>query len=98
MTRHEDQAQQIVADIVVERGVEIRHGQLLSLDLAAEFLVFALEPRVSAEVIYGTMFGGVHEPGTRVVRNARLRPLLQSGDKSILREVLGYAEVPHDAR
>jgi hypothetical protein len=29
-----------------------------------------------------------HKPGSRVVRDARLRPLFERGDESILREVL----------
>jgi hypothetical protein len=44
------------------------------------------------------MLGGGHEPGARVVRDARLRPLLKRGDESILRQVLGKADVTHDAR
>ncbi len=60
--------------------------------------MLALEPRVSAEVINGTMLGGGHEPGARIVRNARLRPLLERGDQSILREVLGKADIAHDPR
>ena len=41
----EDQAQQVVADVVVERGVEIRRRRLAccDLELAAELLVLALE-------------------------------------------------------
>jgi hypothetical protein len=59
--------------------------------------VLALEPRVPAEVINGTMLGGGHEPGARVVRDARLRPLLKRGDEGILRQVLGKADVTHNA-
>ena len=39
-----------------------------------------------------------HEPGARVVRDARLRPLLERGDERVLREILGQADVAHDAR
>jgi hypothetical protein len=44
------------------------------------------------------MLGGGHEPGARVVWDARLWPLLKRGDESILRQVLGKADVTHDAR
>ena len=43
MTGDEDEAQQVVADVVVEGRVEIRHGHLFRLELATEFLVLALE-------------------------------------------------------
>ena len=87
----EHQAQEVVADVVVERRVEIRRTAIScsSLELAAELLVLALEPLVPAEVIDGAMLRGGHEPGARVVRDARLRPLLERGDQRILRQVLG---------
>jgi hypothetical protein len=40
-------------------------------------------------VIDGTMLGGGHEPGARIVRNARLWPLLKRRNESILSEILG---------
>ena len=47
MARREHEAQEIVADVVVERGVEIRRGRLLlGLELVAELLVLALEQLV----------------------------------------------------
>ena len=44
------------------------------------------------------MLRGGHEPGARVVRDARLRPLLERGDERVLRELLGEADVAHDPR
>ena len=67
-------------------------------ELAAEFFVLALEPRVSAEVVDRAMFRGGHQPGARIVRDARLRPLLERGDQGILRQVLGHADIAHDPR
>ena len=99
MAGREDEPQQVVADVVVERRVEIRHGHLCSrLELAAELLVLALEPLVSPQEIDGAMLRGGHEPGARVVRDARLRPLLERGDQRILRQVLGQTDVAHDPR
>src|SRR6266852_976051 len=44
------------------------------------------------------MLRGGHEPGTRVVRDARLRPPFERGDERLLREVLGQSDVAHDSR
>ena len=70
MTGGEDEAEEVVADVIVDCCVEIWHGHFLGDKLAAELLVLALEPRVAAEVIDGTMLGSGHEPGARVVRDA----------------------------
>jgi len=48
MTRYEHEAQEVVANVGVDRGVEIRRGHLLlGLDLATELLVLALEQLAS---------------------------------------------------
>src|SRR6266576_3269481 len=44
------------------------------------------------------MLRGGHKPGTRVVRDARLRPLLERGDQSVLRELFGQTHITHDPR
>ena len=99
MAGGEHEAQEIVADVVVERGVEVRHGRLLlDLELVAELLVLALEQLVAAQAIDGAMLGGRHQPGAGVVRDARLRPALERGDQRVLRQLLGQADVAHDAR
>ena len=99
MTGDEDQAEQIVADVIVDRRVEFRHGlSCCGLEFAAELLVLALEQFVSAQAVDGAMFCGRHEPGARFVRHARLRPLFERGNESILRQFLGQADVAHDPR
>ena len=71
MTGYEDQAQEVVADVIVEGGVEIRHGHLLlGLELATKLLVLALEQLVPAEMVDGMMLSGGHQPRARVVRDA----------------------------
>ena len=60
--------------------------------------MLALEQRVAAEEVDRAVLGGGHQPGARVVRDARLRPLLERGDESILRELLGEADVAHHPR
>jgi len=48
MTGDEHEAKEVVANSVVDRGVEIRHGHLLlRFELAAELLVLALEELVT---------------------------------------------------
>src|SRR5258708_29090301 len=98
MAGYEHKAQEVVANVIVERGVEIGHGHLLRLELAAKLLVLALKPLVSAEHVDSAMFRGGHEPSARVVRDARFRPLLKRGDESILREFLGKTDIAHDPR
>src|SRR5258708_12297229 len=99
MAGYEHEAQEVVANVIVERGVEIRHGHLLlRLKLAAKLLVLALKPLVSAEHVDSTMFRGGHEPSARVVRDARFRPLLERRNESILREFLGKTDIAYDPR
>src|SRR6266849_7746921 len=98
MTGDEHKAQQVVTDVIVERGFEIRHECLLpGIVLATKLLVLALEELVAAKEINGTMLGGGHEPGTRVFRDARLMPLLERGDEGVLGEILGKTYITHDA-
>src|SRR4029077_3705689 len=98
MTGDEDEAKEIVANSVVDPGVEIWHGHLLlRFELAAELLVLALEELVAAKVINGAMLGGGHEPGAGIVRDAGGGPLFECGDESVLRELLGDADIAHDA-
>ncbi len=99
MAGYEYETQEVVANVIVDRGFEIRHRHLLlGLDLAAEFLVLALEPLVSAQEIDCAMLRGGHQPGARVVRNSRFRPLLKRGDESVLRQLLGMTHITYDPR
>ena len=91
--------QEIVADLVVERRVEIGAGQaLLRLELVTELLVLALEQLVPAEMVDRAMLRRGHEPGARVARDALLRPLFERRDQRVLCEVLGDTDVAHDPR
>ena len=99
MAGREHETQKVVADVIVERRVEIRNGHLLpGLELAPELLVLALDELVPAPEIDRTMLRGGHEPCARVVRDARLRPLLERGNERILRELLGPTDVADDPR
>lgn len=100
MTGGEHQAQQVIADVVVERIVEIRHGRFLlpGGEFTAQLLVFAFEQFTAAQMVERAVFGGGHQPGARIVRDARLRPALEGGDQSVLREFLGEADVAQQPR
>src|SRR5882672_3407335 len=98
MAGDKNKAEQIVADIIVEVCCEIRHRHLPDRNLAAEFLMLALEQLVATQTIDRSILGSGHEPGTRVVRDARLRPLLEGDDESILREIFRQAYITHHAR
>ena len=77
MAGDEYEAQEVIADVIVERGVEIWHSRLLpGLQFAAKLLVLALKPLVSAEHVDRTVLRGSHEPGARIIWDTRLRPLL----------------------
>src|SRR5437588_261380 len=60
--------------------------------------MFAFEKFVPAKVIDRAMLRGGHEPGAWVIRDARLGPLFERGNESVLRELLGKADVAHNAR
>src|SRR6266481_3536887 len=99
MAGYEHEAQEVVADVIVERGLEIRHGHLLlGLELATKLLVLALKPFVAAPEVDRTVLRRGHEPGARVVRDARFRPLLERGDESVLRKFLGKTDIAYDPR
>lgn len=97
MARDEDQAEQIVANVIVERfGV-------LSLDVArfadvTELLVLPVDALVTPEDVDRAMLRGGHEPGPGVVGNADLWPAFQRRNERVLRELLGEPDVAHHSR
>ena len=93
MARDKDEAEEIIANRIINRGIEIRHRHLFGLELVTELLMLAIQHLVSAEMVNGTMLGGSHEPCARIVRNAGLRPLLECGDEGILGQVLGHTNI-----
>src|SRR6267143_1472432 len=60
--------------------------------------MLAFEKLIPAKVIDRPMLRRGHEPGAWVVWDARLRPLFERCDESVLRELLGEADVAHNAR
>ena len=98
MAGREHQAEQVVPDVVLVCDSEVRLPRLPRLDLASELLLLALEHLVAAQAVDAATLGGGHEPGARIVRDARLRPLLERGHEGLLREVLGPPDVAHHSR
>ena len=97
MTGYEHETQEIIADVIVECGIGIRHGdRVLGLDRAAELRLLALEQGSPAQKIDGPVLGGGHEPGARIVRDARLWPALERDQQSVLGKLLGKTDVAHD--
>jgi hypothetical protein len=99
MTRREDQPQQVVADVLVERRLELLHTRFLPLlELVSKLFVFAIDELAAAEVVDRAAFGDGHQPCAGISRDAGLGPLLERGDERVVREVFGKAHVSHDSR
>ena len=100
MAGGEDQAQQVVADVVVERRVEVaaRRSRARASSSRPSSSCLRSSSLRAAELVDGAVLGRGHQPGARVVRDARLRPLLERGDQRVLRQLLGQADVAHHAR
>jgi hypothetical protein len=76
VTGGEDQPQQLVADVVVQGGVQIGHGLLLGLQVPGDQLVLALEHAAAAQMIQRPVLGGRHQPGAGPFRDAGRGPPL----------------------
>ena len=70
MAGREHEAQQVIADVVVDRGVEVGRVELPLDELATELLLFAIEPLLAAKRVDRPMLRRAHEPGARIVRDA----------------------------
>ena len=69
MARHEHEAEEIVPEVLVDRGVPIR-AVLFSLDRMTELLVLLVECLAPPEEIGRAMFCRRHEPGAWSFRDA----------------------------
>jgi hypothetical protein len=97
MTGGENEAQEVVADILVDRGIEIRRAlSSTDLDLATQLLMLAFGELAPAKEIESAVLRRGHEPGARVVRDARCRPALKRGEECLLRQLLGQTNVAQD--
>jgi hypothetical protein len=98
MTGDEHKPQKVVPDLVIDCSDQVRNRHLLRLKLPTEFIVFQLETFVAPDVIDSAVLRGPHQPRSRILRNTRRRPLLKRCHQSILRELLGDADVTYDPR
>lgn len=99
MAGRKDEAQEIVADVIVDGEIEIRLGPLLlDVELVADLDMLALQHDISPQPVNGTMFSGGHEPGARVVRDTGLRPPLQCNRQRVLRKILSLVDIAHNPR
>jgi hypothetical protein len=97
MAGGEHQTEEVVADVVVDRGLQLFHRRPLARpQLAAELLVLALDTRAAPHEVDRAVLGGGHEPGAGVVRHPGLGPPLERRHERILGELLGHAHVAHD--
>jgi hypothetical protein len=95
----EDQAQQVVADEVVEPAVGVRRVVLEPVfDLARNLVLLAGVQRAAAQEVDRPVPGRGHQPRGRLLGNAGGRPPFQRDDERVLRQFLGQANVAHDAR
>src|SRR3989449_10458639 len=70
MTGREHEAQEIVADVIVERGGQLSLGTLLvGFELVPELDVLALEQLAATQGVDTAVLRRGHEPGARVVRD-----------------------------
>ena len=93
----QDETQHVVAHSVVDLRLEVRIDPL-ALDLERrQALVLACDERAAPDHVDRTVARHGLEPGPRTVRDARLRPLFERSDERVLRELLGHADVTHDA-
>ncbi len=101
MAGGEDEPQQIVADVVVERGVERRRVGTSRLRASISWpssLVLALEQLAAAQAVDARDSSRSPSATRRGCRARRCRPLLERGDQRVLRQLLGHADVAHHAR
>jgi hypothetical protein len=98
MARGEDEGEHVVVD-VLQRGREVGLSlvgdpQLLGTTDVLELLG---QVDVPANAVDRTTAGRRGQPRTRLLGDAHAGPLLQRLDEGVLRQVLGEADVAHEA-
>src|SRR5215469_3112967 len=80
MACDQHQPQQVVPHFVLRRRFHLRNRlRLLPLELPAQLCVLALQQRPPPQPVNRPVLACGHQPGARVLRNARLRPLVKGG-------------------
>src|SRR5438128_8102016 len=96
MARHEDETEEIVADVLVDRRVRVL-DLLIAFSVASELFVLALEGLAAPDQVSGAVLRGSHQPSARPLRHARGRPLLERSNEGVLRELLSRPDVSDGA-
>ena len=98
MAGREDEAQQLVAKIVVHRRFD-RFGRVAgrAIQLARDLLVLALAHPVATDGVDGAAFGGRHQPRAGIGRNAGPRPFGERDHQRVLRQFLCTVDAAHHA-
>lgn len=97
MAGREDQAEEIVADVVVKRTIDLGDDVgPVALDVVAELGILALAELPSPELVDRPVARRRHQPGAGIAGNPALRPLLEGDDEGVLRQFLGEADVTND--
>ena len=92
VARHEDEAEEIVPNVLVDRRVQVL-ATLIPLGIASELFVLALERLAAPDHVGRAMLRGNHQPGARLLGHARHRPLLECGNEGVLCELLSGPDV-----
>src|SRR3989442_3295973 len=96
MASHEDETEQVVPDVILDRRIEV-DALLSPIGVASDLYVLALERLPPADQVDRVMLRGPDQPGAGLLRHACRRPLLQRGDQGVLCELLGRPQVADDA-
>ena len=96
MTGHEDEAEDIVPNVLVQ-SLDPGCSLPRPLNFASDLGLLSLEHLAAADQIDGAMLRGPHQPGPGLFRDARCRPLLECRNKCVLCEFLSRFKVADDA-
>jgi hypothetical protein len=94
MTGCEYKTQEIIADVVIEHSIEVRH--LVLVHCAPELFMRALDQLGAPPRIERSVLRRSHKPGARIVRDALLGPSLKRRNQSVLRELLRYSDIARE--
>src|SRR6267142_5902418 len=96
MAGREDEAEEIIPDLIVDRRVQFQ-AFLSLLEIASDLFVLALERLAPPDQVDRPVLRCPHEPAAGPLGHALDRPLLERGDQGVLRELLSRPYVSDDA-
>jgi hypothetical protein len=90
MTAGEDHSELIVFDFLLEK--ELMKIPAMKEDLFCDASLLRPEILFAPENVEGSVFGHLHDPARRILRDAMIGPLLESVHKRILDDVFRQAQ------